>query len=350
MTLRADVKITNGTFDLDAHLEIEPGKVVAIVGPNGAGKSTMLSALAGLKRLRDGRISIDDLVLDCPSERVFLPPERRPIGVVFQSLLLFPHLSAVDNVAFGLRCNHVKRLPAREQAAEWLGRVGLSGLEDRKPSQLSGGQAQRVALARALATHPKMLLLDEPLSALDASTRSEVRRDLKNGLASFDGVQVIVTHDPAEAMALADHLVVMEDGRVVQTGTSKEVAARPRSSYVATFVGVNLFAGHARGGRVMLDDGGVLFAAAAADGRVFAKVHPRHVTVHRLSPDGSARNSWRGTVRGMDDEGEVVRVVIDGEQSIVAELTWSAVAELGLATGVEVWASAKATEVECYPA
>jgi molybdate transport system ATP-binding protein len=256
----------------------------------------------------------------------------------------------VDNVAFGLRCKQVKRAHARKQAEEWLGRVGLDGLENRRPAQLSGGQAQRVALARALATHPQMLLLDEPLSALDTGTRAEVRRDLKNGLAAFDGVQVIVTHDPAEAMALADHLVVLEDGRVVQAGTSKEVAARPRSSYVATFVGVNLFSGRADAGRIVLDDGGVLYAAGATDGRVFAKVHPRHITVHRLSPDGSARNVWRGTVRGLDDEGEVVRVVIAGEQSVVAELTWPAVAELGLAPGVEVWASAKATEVEYYPA
>lgn len=350
MTLHADVKLTTGSFELDAQLQVEPGRVVAVVGPNGAGKTTMLAALAGLRRLRAGRIAIDGLTLDWPAQRVFVPPERRPIGVVFQGLLLFPHLSALDNVAFGLRCRKVRRAQARREAAEWLGRLGLDGLEGRRPAQLSGGQAQRVALARALATRPRMLLLDEPLSALDAGTRAEVRRDLKNGLASFDGVQVIVTHDPAEAMALAHHLVVMEDGRVVQAGTSKEVVACPRSAYVATFVGANLFAGHAERGHVRLDDGGELHTAGTASGRVFAKVHPRHVTVHRLPPDGSARNVWHGPVRSVDGEGEVVRLVIGCAPTIVAEVTWPAVAELGLAPGVEVWASTKATEVEIYPA
>ncbi len=350
MTLHADVKMTNGSFQLDARLDVEPGQVVAIVGPNGAGKTTLLAALAGLQRLRAGRIALDDLTLDCPAERVYLPPEHRPIGVVFQGLLLFPHLSALDNVAFGLRCKRVRRAQARREAGEWLGRVGLAGFEARRPAQLSGGQAQRVALARALAIRPQMLLLDEPLSALDTGTRAEVRRDLKNGLTSFDGVQVIVTHDPAEAMTLADRLVVMEGGRVAQAGTSKDVTACPRSAYVATFVGINLFVGYAEYGRVRLDDGDDLHSAGVASGRVFVKIHPRHVTVHRLPPDGSARNVWHGPVRSIDDEGDVVRVVIGCRQMIVAEVTWSAMAELGLAPGVEVWASAKATEVETYPA
>lgn len=350
MTLYADVKMTNGGFHLDAQMEIAPGEVVAVVGPNGAGKSTLVAALAGLQRLEAGRITLDDLILDCPADRVYLPPERRPIGVVFQGLLLFPHLSALDNVAFGLRCRKVRRAKARHEAAEWLGRVGLSGFEARRPAQLSGGQAQRVALARALAIRPQMLLLDEPLSALDVGTRAEVRRDLKNGLTSCNGVRVIVTHDPGEALALADRLVVMEGGRVVQAGPSKEVTACPRSAYVATFVGVNLFNGSAEHGHIRLDDGEVLYATGVDSGRVFAKVHPRHVTVHRLPPDGSARNVWHGPVRSIDDEGEVVRVVIGCRQMIVAELTWPAMAELGLVPGVEVWASAKATEVESYPA
>ncbi len=350
MTLQADVQAVQGGFRLNAELWVGSGEVVAVVGPNGAGKSTLLRTLAGLHALSDGSISIDGVVVDCPRSRVYLPPERRPIGVVFQRLLLFPHLSALENVAFGLRCGRMRRAEARRQAGEWLDRVGLCGLEHRRPDQLSGGQAQRVALARALAIAPRLLLLDEPLSALDTGTRAAVRRDLKNGLAGFGGAKVVVTHDPAEAMMLADRLVVLERGRVVQVGTCQEVTARPRSEYVGTFVGVNLFCGLARRDSVLLDQGGVLHAVGAGEGRVFVKVHPRSVTVHRLSPDGSARNVWRGRVLGIDDEGEVVRVTITGQPQIVAELTWPAVAEMGLVPGLEVWASAKASEVETYPA
>jgi molybdate transport system ATP-binding protein len=350
MTLIADIKASRGGFHLDVQLDVGTSEVVAVVGPNGAGKSTLLRALAGLTRMSGGRIEIDGTVLDDTANGVHVPVERRPVGVVFQDLLLFPHLTALENVAFGLRCRRVPRTEARRQAMEWLGKVGLADYAGHRPSQLSGGQAQRVALSRALATRPKLLLMDEPLSALDAGTRAEVRRDLKNGLADFGGVQLIVTHDPAEAMALADRLVVVEQGKIVQIGNRTDITVRPRSAYVATFAGVNLFRGTASGHEVKLRGGRCLVVPDACEGDVFATVHPRAITLHRLPPDGSASNVWCGKVASIDESGETVRILVDCDHPVVAEITVHALTKLGIATGSEVWASAKATELRTYPA
>jgi molybdate transport system ATP-binding protein len=350
MNLQAQIQASREQFHLDVCIEAESSEVVAVVGPNGSGKSTLLRVLAGLTPLRGGRVTLGGVVLDDPARRIHVPTEHRPVGVVFQDLLLFPNMTALDNVAFGLRCRGLSRSEARRQGLEWLHRVGLRGHEHRRPSQLSGGQAQRVALSRALAIRPQLLLLDEPLSALDMATRAEVRRDIKNGLTGFGGVQFIVTHDPAEAMMLADRLVVLEQGRVVQIGSREEVTLRPRSPYVATFIGVNLFRGTAHGDKIMLDDGRWLFAPNAGRGEVFAAVHPRSISLHRLSPDGSARNVWHGRIAHLDDEGDVVRVLVNSTSPVVAEVTRPTVAKLDLVAGAEVWASAKATDLQIYPA
>ncbi|HEV3498321.1 MAG TPA: ABC transporter ATP-binding protein, partial [Actinomycetes bacterium] len=212
--LAATVALTLGTLDLDVSLTLPMGTTVALLGPNGAGKTTLLRALAGLQPLQRGRVALDGEVLEDAAAGTWRPPEDRPIGVVFQDYLLFPHLSVLENVAFGLRCRGVSRTESRRRAHAWLERVGLGDRHGARPRELSGGQCQRVALARALATDPQLLLLDEPLAALDASTRIEVRRDLRRHLASFHGVRLLVTHDPLEAIALADELVVLEDGHV----------------------------------------------------------------------------------------------------------------------------------------
>lgn len=350
MSLDARLRSRRGTFTLDVELAAETSEVLAVVGPNGAGKTTLLRSLAGLTRIEGGRVVLGGTVLDDADARVHVPAEHRPVGVVFQDLLLFPNMTALENVAFGLRCRGVRRVEARRQAADWLDRVGLAAYARALPSQLSGGQAQRVALCRALATRPQLLLLDEPLSALDTGTRAEVRRNLKNGLADFGGVQLIVTHDPDEAMALADKLVVLEEGRVVQVGTREEITIRPRSRYVATFVGINLFRGVSDGAEIRLPGGCRLYSPDCPLGDVFAAVHPRAVSLHRLQPDGSSSNVWRGAVSGMDDEGSVVRVLVDSSPQIVAEVTRPAIAKLGISVGVDVWASAKATEIRTYPA
>jgi len=270
--------------------------------------------------------------------------------MVFQNYLLFPHLSALENVAFGLRARGRGRAQARQLGAAWLDRLGLSGLESGRPGTLSGGQQQRVALARALATDPRMLLLDEPLAALDVSTRAEVRRDLRRHLRDFPGVNLVVTHDPLEAVALADRLVVIEQGRIVQSGSAAEVTGRPRSRYVADLVGVNLFRGRARQGVVELDSGGQLVTAATGAGEVFAVVAPRSVSLWRSRPDGSPRNVWRGRASAIDLQGDRVRLLVEGTPSLVAEVTPAALVDLGLNEGSEIWVSVKATEVTVYPA
>ncbi|HZA82125.1 MAG TPA: ATP-binding cassette domain-containing protein [Actinomycetes bacterium] len=349
MSLNADLGLTLGELELEVELDVATGELVVLLGPNGAGKTTLLRALAGLVPLARGRVVLDGTVLDDVAAAAHVPTERRPIGFVFQDYLLFPHLSVLENVAFGLRARGLPRAEARRRAAGWLERVGLAGHAGARPRALSGGQAQRVALARALVSDPRLLLLDEPLAALDAATRTEVRRDLRRHLASFDGTRLLVTHDPLEAMALADRLVVLEDGRVTQTGGPAEVSQRPRSRYVAELVGVNLYRGRAAGATVRLADG-ILVAAGDYHGEVFAAVHPHAVALHRQPPEGTPRNVWAGTADTLDVVGDRVRVRVTGPVPVVAEVTPAAAAELRLADGGPVWASVKATEVTVYPA
>ncbi|HEV7464983.1 MAG TPA: ABC transporter ATP-binding protein [Candidatus Dormibacteraeota bacterium] len=348
MSLVADVHLRLGDFRLDVPVRVEPGEVVAVVGPNGAGKTSLLRALAGLIPLDAGRVELDGEVLEEGGVRR-MPPERRPVGVVFQDHLLFPHLSALDNVAFGLRMRGVSRSDARRRAASWLERVGLAGHAAARPRALSGGQAQRVALARALVTEPRLLLLDEPLAAVDASARVELRRALRTELAAHPGARLLVTHDPLEAMALADRLLVLENGRLVQEGPIAEVTARPRSAWVAAMVGLNLFRGSVEAGVMRVVDGPDLTVVTDLCGDAFAVVHPRAVGLHRTRPDGSARNVWPGEADSLDLEGDRVRVRIAGPVPIVAEVTPAAIADLGLVAGGEVWVSVKATEVSVYP-
>jgi molybdate transport system ATP-binding protein len=344
--LEARLVVRRGSFGLDLELEAEPGEVVALLGPNGAGKSTALRALAGLTPLTGGHIRVDGDTVHT------LPPERRRIGMVFQDYLLFPHLSAADNVAFGLRCQGAGRREARRRAADWLERVGLAEHASARPRALSGGQAQRVALARALAVEPSLLLLDEPLSALDAHTRLEIRAALRRHLAGFEGAAVLVTHDPLDAMVLADRLVVVEGGRVVQRGEPAEVARRPRTDYVARLVGLNLYRGHASGGTVTLRDGACrLDTVDRLDGEVFLAFAPSSVAIHRSRPEGSPRNLWPARVGAIERHGDRVRIRLDGPPlPAAADVTPGAVAELQLTEGSLVWAAVKATETHVYPA
>src|SRR5215218_9020449 len=350
MSLEGSVQLTLGRLRLEAEVAVATGELVVLLGPNGAGKTTLLRALAGLVALERGRVVLDGAVLEDTAAGTWVPTERRPVGFVFQDYLLFPHLSALENVAFGLRARGLGRAEARRRAAAWLDRVGLAAHAGSRPRALSGGQAQRVALARAMVGQPRLLLLDEPLAALDAATRAEVRRDLRRQLASFDGTRLLVTHDPLEAMALADRLVVLEHGRVTQTGSPAEVSAQPRSRYVAELVGVNLYRGRATGPTVQLADGGVLVVAGDHHGEVFAAVHPHAVALHRHRPEGTPRNVWAGTADTLDVVGDRVRVRVAGPVPVVAEVTPAAASELRLADGGPVWASVKATEVTVYPA
>jgi molybdate transport system ATP-binding protein len=346
--LKADIQLRLGTLDLDAAIDAAPGEIVALLGPNGAGKTTFIRAVAGLLRADRARVVLDGAVLEDTAAGVRLPTERRPIGVVFQQHLLFPHLTVLENVAFGLRARH--RPDAHAAALAWLERIGLATYANARPAALSGGEAQRVALARALAIDPRLLLLDEPLSALDATARVALRRELRRHLASFNGARLLVTHDPLEAAALADRLVILEGGRVVQSGPVDEVTRHPRSRFVADLVGVNLVRGRAEGGVIVLQGGQHLTALDAGEGDVFAVIHPRSVAIHRTHPEGTPRNVWPGTIRSVDLLGDRARVAIEGTLAIVAEVTASAVRDLDLRERAEVWVSVKAAEVGVYPA
>ena len=348
--LQADIAVRLGDFLLDVSLRVAAGEVVALLGPNGAGKTTTLRALAGLQPLDAGRIALGDTVLDDPAAGVFMPADRRPVGVVFQDYLLFPHMSVVDNVAFGLRCRGVRRAQARRAATEWLDRMGLAAQARLRPRDLSGGQAQRVALARALAVQPRLLLLDEPLAALDARTRVETRAHLRRRLRDHRGATLLVTHDPLDAMVLADRIVVVEDGRVVQEGDAAEITRRPRTDYVARLAGLNLYRGTGDGSTVALP-GGVAFAVAEpVSGPAFVAFPPTAVALFRVRPDGSPRNTWPARVDGIERHGSHIRVHLDGPLAVAADVTPAAAADLGLAPGTEVWVAVKATETSAYPA
>lgn len=347
MTLHADFTVAIGALELRVELDAPAGAVTAVLGPNGAGKTSLLRAVAGTVAIDRGTICLGGTALDAPPD-TFVAPERRRLGIVHQDHLLFPHLSAVDNVAFGPRSRGRSRRDARRLATELLAGMGLADHVDDKPRTLSGGQAQRVALARALAAEPEALLLDEPLAALDAGTRVEVRRELRRHLTGFAGPTLLVTHDPVDVLALADHVGILEHGRITQSGTVADVTARPRSRYVADLIGTNLVLGTGSGRTITTASGATLATAEGHDGPVFATVPPTAIALHRTEPEGSPRNRWRATIAQVEPLGDRMRVHLAGPLDLVAEVTSLAVADLALREGDEVWASVKATEVSAY--
>jgi molybdate transport system ATP-binding protein len=348
--LVVDAEVRRGSFTLAVSLAAAAGQVLGLLGPNGAGKSTLLSAVAGLTPVSAGRIMLAGQVMDDADAGTFVEASGRPVGFVFQNYRLFPHLSVADNVAFSPRARGLGRRAARSTASHWLDRLGLAGLADRKPDQLSGGQAQRVALARALAGQPALLLLDEPLSALDAGTRLDVQAELKRHLADFTGPCLLVTHDPLEALVLADRLVVLEDGRIVQEGTPEQIARQPGTDYVAKLVGLNLYAGHADGSEVKLTGGGAFVVADRGQhGDVLVAVRPSAVVVSTRQPQlSSARNIWPAKITGLTLLADRVRLDVDGQPPALVDVTPAAVAELSLDPGRQVWLSVKATDLEVY--
>jgi molybdate transport system ATP-binding protein len=335
--------VQRGTFRLDVALRIARGETVALLGPNGAGKTTALRALAGLTPLSGGHLRLPGRDLGRT------PPEQRPIGVVFQDYLLFPHLSARDNVAFGPRRHGAGRRTAHAVADRWLDRVGLAEQARRKPRQLSGGQAQRVALARALAVDPELLLLDEPLAALDARTRLETRAELRRHLAAHPGATLLVTHDPLDALVLADRLVIIERGRVVQEGDPATITTRPRTDYVARLVGLNLYRGQGTGNAVELPGGFVLATADSVHGDAFVAFPPSAVALHTHQPAGDPGNTWRAVPADVQRHGDNLRVRLDGPITVAADVTPAAAARLELEPGRHLWATVEATAARAYP-
>jgi molybdate transport system ATP-binding protein len=355
MSLVVDVEVRRGDFTVAAAFEAAAGETVALLGPNGAGKSTLVATLAGIDPPAAGHIELDGRTLDDVAAGRHVPPERRPVGVVFQDRLLFPHLSAIENVAFPLRALGAARREARSRAGDLLARLGLAERAHARPADLSGGEAQRVALARALIHEPRLLLLDEPLAALDVLARTQVRALVRRELIVFAGVRLLVTHDPVEAMSLADRMVLVEDGRITQIGTPAEVRAAPRTPYAAELVGVNLFTGRlerleAGAGRLVTSDGDVVVAWPLGIGGalepVIGLLRPADVLLHVRPPEGaSARNVLAGTVTSVSVEGERARVRIDSSPPLVAEVTLGSVERLGIREGTRLCASFKAVEV-----
>ncbi len=324
---------------------------MAVVGPNGAGKSTLLRALAGLVPIERGRVLIDGQLVDDTASNLHLPPEDRHVGVVFQDHLLFANLSVLENIAFGLRARHVPRAEARRRAAEWLERVGLPEFAAARPRELSGGQAQRVALARALATEPALLLLDEPLAAVDS---------LRPGGAAPPPAPVSSAATPDRASwsptTPSKPPPWPTSCSSSKTGASPSKAPSPRSPPTPDrrgwrpWSGLNLLAGVAHGTTVALPGGETLVTPTSTSGAVFAAFRPNAVTLHRSRPEGSARNIWAGQATELYPAGDHARIRIDGPVPLVAEVTTAAVAELHLADGGQVWAAVKATEIDVYPA
>jgi molybdate transport system ATP-binding protein len=343
--LEATFRVRRGEgFGLDLSLSIPPGRTVALLGPNGAGKSTAVEVIAGLHPVESGRITLAGVILDDPGAGVFVPPEQRNVGVVFQDYLLFPHLPVIENVAFGLRSRRLSRQQSMARAGDWLERVGLSDVARRRPGELSGGQAQRVALARALVTEPDILLLDEPLSALDVTTRARLRRTLAEHLDGFPGPRLVITHDPTEAFLLAEEIHVLENGTVTQSGSADDIRLRPRTAYAADLAGSNLFVGIAGEGRVTLD-GHQLHISPAVEGEVLVTIRPSAISVHRRRPEGSQRNSWQTEIDVIERMGERVRLRTGSPLTLTVEITAAATKDLALAEGDEVWVAIKATEI-----
>ncbi len=316
--LVADVRVADR---VQAAFTAEPGEVLAVIGPNGAGKSSLLHALAGL-------LDVEGTALLGETDLLALPVRERRVGLVFQGQLLFPHLSALDNVAFGLRARGEGRRAAEAVARDWLERFGIAELADRRPRELSGGQAQRVAIARALATDPDVLLLDEPFTGLDVSVQVALRIELGRHLRDFAGIALLVTHDAIDALTLADRVLVLDDGSVAQVGAPAEVAAEPRTPHVARLVGLNL----------------------VTDGEEMLAFTPDSVVVSLHEPEGSTRLRWHGPIATLAPHGDAVRLLVHAGPDLLADVTPAAATELGLVPGREVWLSTKATAVSRYPA
>lgn len=335
-------------FELDVGLSVEAGECLALVGPSGAGKSSVLRAIAGLHRPERGLIEVNGETWLDTAAGIDLAPERRSCGYLFQAYALFPHLSAWRNVAFSLSA--LPRPERRAQAEGLLERFGIRNLAEVLPSQLSGGERQRVALARALARDPSVLLLDEPLTALDSRTAAAASRELTAALAEADVPTVLVTHDFAEAALIADRLAVIDCGRIIQRGTATELSASPASSFVADFAGAAVITGSASrrdGGStaVALDGGGVILSTDVSAGPVGVAIFPWEVTIHSPGtvPAGSAMNHLDVTVSSVTAVGNRVRIGLLSPQPLVAEVTGESVERLGLVPGVAAVATFKAT-------
>jgi len=355
--VRAHVVVRRPAFTLDVEIAAEPGEVVAVLGPNGAGKSTLLGVLSGLLRPDEGYVRLGDETVTDVDAGVHVAPHRRRVGLLAQQALLFPHLTALGNVAFGPRAQGVPRAEADARARELLAAVDTAELADRRPSQMSGGQQQRVALARALAPGPELLLLDEPLAALDVDAAPAMRSLLRRIVRDRKQTALLVTHSALDALVLADRVVVLTAGRLVEQGPTREVLARPRSPFTARIAGLDLIPGVACPDGLRTSDG--LLVSGHAEGvdegePAVAVFPPSAVAVYATRPEGSPRNVLSVRLAAIEPRGDTVRLRAGGGPSwvdgLAADVTPAAVADLAVEPGAELWFVVKATEVGIHAA
>jgi molybdate transport system ATP-binding protein len=351
--LDAQLCSQRGGFRLDAGLTLARGTTLVLAGGSGAGKTSVLRLLAGLDPLTAGHIRVNDEVWADTARQIHRSPSERSVGWVPQEAALFPHLSVRENVKFGRR----SAVGGRRSTDDLLHQCGASHLADRRVTTLSGGERQRVALARALAVEPALLLLDEPLSALDPESRMALRATLSAVIAQRDGITLLVTHHPLEALALGSAIAVMDGGSIVQQGTGDDLLLHPRSHSVAAFLGANFFRGSIRArpepglAELAVAGGTLVVVDPGGDGEVFAVVPPTAIVLSTTAPEGSARNVFAGVVQELVPEpphGERLRVAVASSPRLIAEITAAGAHALGLAPGVTVFASFKATAVRGY--
>lgn len=357
--LDARLQVRRGAFLLDASLRVAPGEILALLGPNGSGKSTMLQALGGLLPLDSGSVSVAGRTLSLPPALgkpgvpIALPPERRNVGLLGQDPLLFPHLSVLANITFGPRSHGLSRADAVRDAERWLEAVGLAGLGNRKPAQLSGGQQQRVAIARALVAGPDVLLLDEPMAALDVQTAPLIRTLLRESLRSSGTSAVLVTHDVLDALVIADRVAILQSGRIIDEGPKAPVLSRPRNGFIAALAGLNLVQGRVEAdGAVRLSDGRRLHGRCAGpqlpiESAASVVFRPSAVEISSAAGPGRA-NQWRARISTLEPASEGIRVRFEGADAITAQVSAVEVATGGLEAGGEVWLSVPPPEVDVY--
>jgi molybdate transport system ATP-binding protein len=339
-----DVRHSSG-FLVSARLVVERGRTVALLGPNGAGKSTIVDVIAGLLPIASGSVAFDGAVWDDPASGVFVPPDERRVGVVFQDGLLFGHMTVRENVDFGPRSLRWSASSREQSVAQWLHRLDLDDLADRRPAELSGGERQRVAMARALVTEPDVLILDEPLTAVDAEARPHLRRLLGEYLDAFAGAAIVITHDAPEAFMLADQVVILESGVITHEGSPTDIRLRPATAYAAEIAGVNIVHGVASQGVLRAGRQRLQLSDSAVSGPVVAIINPTSIQLHRNRPEGSARNVWETTVVGIEPFGDTVRVATSDPFGLTVEVTNAGASDTGIAVGGSVWVSIKATEI-----
>ncbi len=366
-------------FHLALNFEAERGQTTVLLGESGAGKSTVLRLLAGLLHPRQGHIVLDGVIYYDSTQHIAVPPQERPFGYVFQDYVLFPHLTIFENIAFGLRAQRLHNRIIKERVRPIMEQVNLAGLEQRYPAQLSGGQQQRAALARALVLQPQLLLLDEPLAALDVQTRREVRQELRHILAKSGITTLMVTHQYLDALLFGDQILVVDHGRIIQQGGQRELREHPRSSYVAELVGVNFFHGHITNLEANTtctiqvdseDTHGLPLEVVATlkemeqtsepaiGAEAFVIVDPRSITLHQAPPESSARNMFRGTIMHILQQGNItgdqddhtrISIILNSNTApLTAEITAASAARMQLREGEIIYASFKASEALAY--